>query len=92
MLLSLVLLQPISVLAEETKTISNKVGGHIGSKAQSDAVTAIFDNLEDLNCKSDPDSWSCTQTKQTITIGEVGLGIIGAVVIVGAIYGLHNRL
>ena len=43
--LAFMLLQPISVFADEAKNIPNKIGNQLSSEAQSEAVSAIFDNL-----------------------------------------------
>ena len=77
--LAFMLLQPISVFADEAKNIPNKIGNQLSSEAQSEAVSAIFDSLEKLNCQNDPNSRACLQTKQNITVATGGLGIIGVI-------------
>lgn len=67
-LLSFMLLWPVNVLAEEPKTIPNKVGSQIGSEVRADVVTAVFESLEKMNCKDDPESWNYKQIKRNTSI------------------------
>lgn len=83
MLLLFMLLWSIDVLAEETKAIPNKVGSQIGSEVRGDAVNTVLDNIEELNCKDDPNSWECMQTKRTNAIITIVLIIIAAVGVIG---------
>ncbi len=89
-LVSFMLLWPVNVLAEETANIPNKVGSQIGSEVRSDAVNAIFESLEEMNCKDDPESWSCKQTKRNTAITTAGLLIIGVLSVGGIIYGIYK--
>ena len=91
-LLSLILLWPVGVLAEEIKTIPNKVGKQISSEVLNNATTAIFENLEDLNCKDYPESRGCKFTKQNTALATIGIIIIGVISAGGAIYGIYKRL
>ena len=84
-LLSFILLQPVSVLAEEAKSIANKVGNKISSDTRNEAVTAISDAFVKQSCQDDPTSWKCTQTKSVNMIVYVFFSILGIAVILGII-------
>ena len=84
-LLSFILLQPVSVLAEEVKNIPNKIGNQISSDARNEAVTAISDAFVKQSCQDDPTSWKCTQTKSVNMIVYVFFSILGIAIILGII-------
>lgn len=84
-LLSFILLQPVSVRAEEVKNIPNKIGKQISSDTRNEAVTAISDAFVEQSCQDDPTSWKCTETKRISMIGSVFFSILGIAVILGII-------
>ena len=91
LLIYFVLFQPVSVIADEIKSIPNKVGNQISSDARSEAVTVVTDVSDafvELNCENDPTSQECAQTKSVNVIwnGFVFilkiLGVIGVTLFV----------
>ena len=84
-LLFFILLQPVSVLAEEVKNIPNKIGNQISSDARNEVVTEVSDAFVDLNCQDDPTSWKCTETKRISMVGYVFFSILGIAGILGII-------
>ena len=89
-LLSLMLFWPVGVFAEDIKTVPGKIGEQIGSEARDDAIATVFKSLEELNCKDDPESQGCEFTKRNISTAVIGIGIISALGIGGAIYGIYK--
>ena len=85
-LVSFMLLWPVNVLAEETANIPNKVGSQIGSEVRGDAITAVFESLEEMNCKDDPESWGCEFTKRNTALVMAVLVIAGVLCITGWLY------
>ena len=83
-------LQPISLFADETKNISDKIGNQLSSKVRGEAINVISDSFEELNCQ-DAISWECSQTQQINTVTTVVfviLGVLGLLGLLGVLYRL----
>ena len=84
-LLSFILLQPVSVLAEEVKNIPNKIGKQISSDTRNEVITEVSNAFVEQSCQDDPTSWKCTQTKSVNMIVYVFFSILGILGLIGAI-------